>query len=571
MNPSDKPILSLEDLRVDFVTDDELIHAVCGVSFEVHRGETLAIVGESGSGKSVTNLAMMGLLPRPPAVIRSGAAQFGGEDLLQLPEDRLRQIRGRHIAMIFQDPMTSLNPLMTVGQQLTEVTRLHLGLTRREADRKAIEMLGLVEIPHPERRLRSYPHEFSGGMRQRVMIAMALSCEPELLIADEPTTALDVTIQAQIIDLLADLQQRRGTAIVLITHDLGVVAGVADRVAVMLEGQVVETGDAVPLFANPQHAYTEKLLSLLPRVDVVPSRIESIDDEHGPNLCDADQSGVSESDAPLLAVEDLKVHFPLQTTSWFRSSNEVVKAVDGVSFEIHRGETLGLVGESGCGKSTTARTIINLGRPTEGKIEMDGNSIAGLPESKMKPFRRRLQMIFQDPFASLNPRMTVGSIIGEPLAIHGLASGRDRALEVLRLLELVELGPRFLNRYPHEFSGGQRQRIGIARALAVQPELILCDEPVSALDVSIQAQIMTLLMDLQQRLGVAYLFISHDLAVVRHLADRVGVMYQGRLVEMSSSQELYDDPQHPYTRSLLSAVPIPDPTVKRQRIVWNGA
>ncbi|MEM6690250.1 MAG: ABC transporter ATP-binding protein [Planctomycetota bacterium] len=560
ISPNRELILSLDDLRVDFKTDDELIHAVRGVSFDVHREETLAIVGESGSGKSVTNLAMMGLLPTPPAIIQSGVASFNGENLLKMSEPDLRGIRGRHIAMIFQDPMTALNPLMTIGQQMTEVTRTHLKLSRHEAQAKAVEMLGLVGISQPERRLKNYPHEFSGGMRQRVMIAMALSCEPELLIADEPTTALDVTIQAQIIDLLADLQKRRGTAIILITHDLGVVAGVADRVKVMYQGEVVESNDVDPLFASPQHPYTQKLLDLLPRIDE--PRLDRV------FVGESDRSAEDKQDV-LLSVEDLHVHFPVRQSSWFRSQEETVRAVDGVSFSIDRGETLGLVGESGCGKSTTARTIISLQRATSGDVQLDGRSIVGLSDRATFKHRRRMQMVFQDPFASLNPRMTVGDIVSEPLKVHGLAAGKDAKLEVLRLLELVELEAKFINRYPHEFSGGQRQRIGIARALAVKPDLILCDEPVSALDVSIQSQIMTLLMDLQQRLGVAYLFISHDLAVVRHLASRVGVMYAGRIVEMKPAEELYRNPEHPYTRALLSAVPIPDPNAQRERIVWN--
>ncbi|MEM9364496.1 MAG: ABC transporter ATP-binding protein [Planctomycetota bacterium] len=586
----DEPLLRVQDLRVSFKTDDGWVRAVRGVSFDLWSGETLAIVGESGSGKSVTNLAMMGLVPTPPGKIESGTAMLGGRDLLQLSTEEMQKVRGRKVSMIFQDPMTALNPLMTIGQQMMEITRLHLSTTRKAARNRAVEMLDLVGIPSPESRLNAYPHEFSGGMRQRVMIAMALSCEPELLIADEPTTALDVTIQAQIMDLLGELKTRCGTSIILITHDLGVVAGVADRVVVMFDGEVLETADVDRLFANPTHEYTKGLLAAVPRLDAEsPSRLQPIQStdwkrsedeassesaENEPTSAAAGASPVaptwSRSDAvgntadPLLSVQDLQVRYPLGgegslfKKQWFQ-------AVDGISFDIKRGETLGLVGESGCGKSTTTRAILNLTRAAGGNVMVEGQDILGLPDQAMMPYRRRLQMVFQDPYASLNPRMTAGNIIGEPLTVHGLASGRDRKFEVLRLMQLVGLEPKFLNRYPHEFSGGQRQRIGIARALAVQPELILCDEPVSALDVSIQAQIINLMMDLQDQLGIAYLFISHDLAVVRHIADRVGVMYAGKIVELAAASELYRSPQHPYTQALLSAVPIPDPVVARQR------
>lgn len=541
-------ILKVKDLQISFLTNDNEFEAVRGVSFEVRKGETLGIVGESGSGKSVTARSIMRLLPSPPSFMKNGSIEFLGESLETKTEKEMESIRGRDISMIFQDPMTSLNPTIRIGPQIAESLIKHQQLSKKEAKNQAVEILKLVGIKNSEERYNQYPHEFSGGMRQRVMIAIALACKPTLLIADEPTTALDVTIQAQILNLMKDMQQRFGTSIILITHDLGVVAGMCDRVAVMKNGEIVETGTTEKIFENPQHDYTKKLLNALPRLDErkKPKRppLRSIGLENG---------------KPLLEVKSLKQHFQL-------GKGTVLKAVDDISFFIKPGETLGLVGESGSGKSTTGRSILRLHEPTDGDVLYQGMAINRLSKSELKTMRRHMQIIFQDPYSSLNPRLKVLDIIGQALDIHRLSkNAEERKQRVEELLEMVGLDSSHAMRYPHEFSGGQRQRIGIARALAVEPDFIVCDEPLSALDVSIQAQIVELLEGLQHRLGLTYLFIAHDLSMVKHISDRVAVMYAGKIVELAESEELYSNPQHPYTKSLLAAIPIPDPKVEAKK------
>lgn len=542
------PILKVDNLRVSFQSKDREFEAVRGVSFELKKGETLGIVGESGSGKSVTARSIMRLLPSPPSYMKEGEILFLGENLINKTEREMESIRGRDIGMIFQDPMTSLNPTIRIGKQVAESLIKHQDLSTKEAKTQAIELLKLVGINNSEARYNQYPHEFSGGMRQRVMIAIALACRPALLIADEPTTALDVTIQAQILNIMKEMRDRFSTSIILITHDLGVVAGMCDRVAVMKDGEIVETGTVEEIFEQPKHPYTVKLLNALPRLDErkksKPAPILS--PEMDPNL-------------PLLEVRSLKQHFDM-------GKGDIVKAVDNISFYIKPGETLGLVGESGSGKSTTGRAILRLHEPTDGEILYQGMSVNGMTKSEMKAMRRHMQMIFQDPYASLNPRFKVLDIIGQALDIHGLYKTKaERKNRVIELLEMVGLNGSHADRYPHEFSGGQRQRIGIARALAVEPKFIVCDEPLSALDVSIQSQIVKLLEDLQQRLGLTYLFIAHDLSMVKHISDRVAVMYAGKIVELAESEELYSNPQHPYTKSLLSAIPIPDPNIEKKK------
>lgn len=541
-------VLKVSDLRVSFLGHDKEFEAVRGVSFEVKKGETLGIVGESGSGKSVTARSIMRLLPSPPSYLKDGEIEFQGEDLVQKTEKEMESIRGRDISMIFQDPMTSLNPTIQIGKQIAESLIKHQNLSKRDAKNRTIELLKLVGIRNSEDRFSQYPHEFSGGMRQRVMIAIALACRPTLLIADEPTTALDVTIQAQILNLMKDMQQRFGTSIILITHDLGVVAGMCDRVAVMKDGEIVETGTTEEIFDNPKHSYTKKLLNALPRLD----------EKKKPKRTPLRTIGI-EKGKPLLEVKSLKQHFDV-------GKGNIVKAVDDISFHIKPGETLGLVGESGSGKSTTGRAILRLHEPTDGDVLYQGMAINRLSKNEMKTMRRHMQMIFQDPYSSLNPRFKVLDIIGQALDIHRLSKNKEeRKKRVEELLVMVGLEPSHAMRYPHEFSGGQRQRIGIARALAVEPDFIVCDEPLSALDVSIQSQIVELLQDLQHRLGLTYLFIAHDLSMVKHISDRVAVMYAGKIVELAESEELYSNPQHPYTKSLLSAIPIPDPKIESKK------
>lgn len=545
-------ILKVNNLRVAFQRGEKEFEAVRGVSFEVKKGETLGIVGESGSGKSVTARTIMRLLPSPPSYIKQGEVTFLGENLALKSEKEMESIRGHDIGMIFQDPMTSLNPTVRIGKQIAESLIKHQNLTKDQGKLHAIEMLKLVGIRDSEERFHQYPHEFSGGMRQRVMIAVALACQPTLLIADEPTTALDVTIQAQILNLMKDIQQRLGTSIILITHDLGVVAGMCDRVVVMKDGEIVETGTTEEIFERPKHPYTLKLLNALPRLD------EKKKKKRTPL-----SAFQNDPEKPLLNVKSLKQHFDM-------GKGNTVKAVDDISFFIRHGETLGLVGESGSGKSTTGRAILRLHEPTDGQVLYEGMSVNRLTKKELKTMRRHMQMIFQDPYSSLNPRLKVLDIIGQAIDIHKLTSNKEqRRRRVEELLEMVGLEPSHALRYPHEFSGGQRQRIGIARALAVEPKFIVCDEPLSALDVSIQLQIVNLLEDLQHRLGLTYLFIAHDLSMVKHISDRVAVMYAGKIVELAESEELYSNPQHPYTKSLLSAIPIPDPKIesKKKRIL----
>jgi len=541
-------VLKVNNLRVSFITQDEDFEAVKGISFEVKKGETLGIVGESGSGKSVTARSIMRLLSSSSSYMNGGEIEFHGESLVQKTEKEMESIRGRDISMIFQDPMTSLNPTIQIGKQVAESLIKHQNLSKINAKKRTIELLKLVGIHNSESRYTHYPHEFSGGMRQRVMIAIALTCRPALLIADEPTTALDVTIQAQILNLMKDMQERFGTSIILITHDLGVVAGMCDRVVVMKEGEIVETGTTEEIFYNPKHSYTKKLLNALPRLD----------EKKKPKRTPLRTIGL-DNGKPLLDVKSLKQHFDV-------GKGSVVKAVDNISFHINPGETLGLVGESGSGKSTTGRAILRLHEPTDGDILYQGMAVNRLSKNEMKTMRRHMQMIFQDPYSSLNPRFKVLDIIGQALDIHRLSnSKRERKERVEELLLLVGLAPEHAMRYPHEFSGGQRQRIGIARALAVEPDFIVCDEPLSALDVSIQSQIVELLEDLQHRLGLTYLFIAHDLSMVKHISDRVAVMYAGKIVELAESEELYSNPQHPYTKSLLAAIPIPDPSIESKK------
>ena len=538
------PILTVNNLHISFQSHDEERDAVRGVSFEVYKGETLGIVGESGSGKSVTARSIMRLLPSPPALMKDGEIIFLGDNLADKSEKQMENIRGQEIGMIFQDPMSSLNPTIRIGEQISESLIKHRKLSRRAAKQEALEMLKQVGIRDSELRYQQYPHEFSGGMRQRVMIAIALVCQPALLIADEPTTALDVTIQAQILNLMKHMQQRLGTSIILITHDLGVVAGMCDRVAVMKDGEIVETGSTEDIFARPQHPYTQRLLNALPRLD----------EKKKPKPPGLIIQG--EGRQPLVEVRSLKQHFNL-------GKGRVLRAVNDISFHIREGETLGMVGESGSGKSTTGRSILRLHEPTGGDVLFQGMAVNRLNAREMKIMRRHMQMIFQDPYASLNPRFKIMDIIGEALDVHQLAGSRkERERRVGELLDLVGLDPAFAIRYPHEFSGGQRQRIGIARALAVEPRFIVCDEPLSALDMSIQAQVVKLLEELQQRLGLTYLFIAHDLSMVKHISDRVAVMYNGRIVELAESEELYTNPQHDYTKSLLAAIPVPDPKIE---------
>ncbi|MFY0520485.1 ABC transporter ATP-binding protein [Lysinibacillus sp. UGB7] len=541
-------LLEINNLRVSFITGETEFEAVKGVSFHVNKGETLGIVGESGSGKSVTARSIMRLLPSPPSFLKSGEIVFQQQELTALNEKQMEAIRGQDISMIFQDPMTSTNPTIRVGEQVAESLRKHQSLSKTDAYKQTIELLKLVGIRDAEQRYKQYPHEFSGGMRQRVMIAMALACNPSLLIADEPTTALDVTIQAQILKLMRDMQNKMGTSIILITHDLGVVAGMCDRIIVMKEGEIVEQGTTEEIFTNAQHPYTKKLLNALPKLH----------EKKQPKPLSNLLAGI-DATIPLIAVEHLSKEFEL-------GRGQTVKAVNDLSFHIYPGETLGLVGESGSGKSTTGRTILQLHQPTNGEVLYQGVPITRLTAKQLKAMRRHMQIIFQDPYSSLNPRKKIVDIVGEALDIHKLVkTNEERQQRVEHLLELVGLNKEHAMRYPHEFSGGQRQRIGIARALAVEPNFIVCDEPLSALDVSIQKQIVDLLKDLQQRLGLTYLFIAHDLSMVKHISDRVAVMYGGKIVELAESEELYTNPQHPYTRALLQAIPVPDPAIEKRK------
>ncbi|CCF18045.1 putative peptide transport fused subunits of ABC superfamily: ATP-binding components [Pseudorhizobium banfieldiae] len=537
-------VLSVRDLKVSARSDHGLVPLVEGLSFDLHRGETLAIAGESGSGKSITSLACMGLLPAPAVRVTGGSIRFGDEELTTLPEKKMQAMRGARIAMIFQEPMTALNPVMSIGRQLVEAIRAHEPLSISRARARALEAVKAVRLSQPEKRLEQYPHELSGGMRQRVMIAMAIALRPAVLIADEPTTALDVTVQREVLDLLRDLQKDLGTAVILITHDMGVVAEMADRVIVMRKGKMVEAASTVDLFDAPQEEYTRDLLAAVPRIGTGASRPE-------PEMREL-----------LVRYDDVSVNFPIRQGLLGRVAARV-HAVEHVSLEIFRGETLSLVGESGCGKSTMAKALVGL-VPHSGRIEINGKALGDLNNAGRKAIPRDLQIVFQDPMAALDARMTVGELIREPLVIHGIGTPAEQKARVHELLERVELSRTVYNRYPHQFSGGQRQRICIARALALKPKLIICDESVAALDVSIQAKVLDLLRDLQKESGVTYLFISHDMAVVENISDRVAVMYLGQIVEMGTRAQLFGNPQHTYTRRLLAAVPVPDPRRERQ-------
>ena len=556
-------LLVVENLNVRFATPDGDVHAVKDLSYALDKGETLGIVGESGSGKSQSVLSLLRLLAGNG--IADGSATFQGRDLFTLSNHELRKVRGRRISMIFQDPMTSLNPYLTIADQMTQVARAHQSMSRHTARSRCLEMLEAVKIPEAAARLDRYPHELSGGMRQRVMIACSLLLSPEILIADEPTTALDVTIQAQILELMRDLNELYGMAIILITHDLGVVAGLCERVLVMRDGELKEHGDVRDIFYRPEHAYTQALLKAVPRLDEPRLERPAGHASAGSGSTVGSLVGDEPQQAALLRVEGLKVHFDMHTGGWSGLKRRL-KAIDGVDLTLQQGETLGVVGESGCGKTTLARAILRLVPATTGRIYLLDQNIGELNREALRATRRELQIIFQDPFASLNPRMTVGDIISEPLWTHRPELDTHDVRElVVEILERVGVSGRELNRYPHEFSGGQCQRIGIARALVMKPRLIICDEPVSALDVSIQAQIVDLLMELQADFGLALIFIAHDLAVVRHISHRVMVMYLGTIMEVASWQDLYDRPGHPYTRALISAVPIPDPDKERSR------
>ena len=579
----EEKLVDIEDLEVHFPLKHETIRAVDGVSWHVKKGETLAIVGESGSGKSVTALSLMRLTDYSGGKINSGSMNFlkkTGEklDLSKLTQNDMRDIRGNDISMIFQEPMTSLNPVFTIGMQISEAIIKHQGKSEKEAYEISLDMLKLVRIPEPEKQLAQYPHQLSGGMRQRVMIAMALSCKPTLLIADEPTTALDVTIQAQILDLIKKLQMDIGMSVVFITHDMGVVAEVADRVVVMLRGKKVEEGTANEIFHNPQHPYTKALLAAVPKLGSMkgrslPAKFSNIDVKRaeGDDVAETKQNklidikdNVLNSAIPLLEVKNLTTRFLIK--SGIGTSKGQVHAVEGIDFSLQQGETFGLVGESGCGKSTTGRSILRLVEPHRGKILFEGQDLTKLNRNELRPFRRQMQMIFQDPFASLNPRMMVGETIAEPMVVHGIIDKSEASDKSIEILKKVGLTSDYATRYPHELSGGQRQRIGIARALALEPKLIIADEAVSALDVSIQAQVVNLMMELQEEFGLSYLFISHDMAVIERVCHRVAVMYLGEIVELGTRGQVFENPQHPYTKKLMKAVPVADPNLRKKEL-----
>ncbi|EMH4162016.1 glutathione ABC transporter ATP-binding protein GsiA [Pluralibacter gergoviae] len=570
-------VLSVRNLNVAFGAAEQAQPVVKNLSFTLGRGETLAIVGESGSGKSVTALALMRLLSSSGVTVSSEAMQLrrrGGEqvELTELSASQMRGVRGADMAMIFQEPMTSLNPVFTVGEQIAESIRLHQGLSRSGALRAARQMLDQVRIPEADTVLKRFPHQLSGGMRQRVMIAMALSCRPAVLIADEPTTALDVTVQAQILQLIDVLQKEMAMGVIFITHDMGVVADIADRVLVMYRGEAVETGTVEQIFSAPQHPYTRALLAAVPRLGDMrgsdyPRRFPLLSADSAPQ--EAPEQDTVVAGEPVLQVRDLVTRFPLRGGLLNRITREV-HAVEGVSFDLWPGETLSLVGESGSGKSTTGRALLRLVAAQGGSITFNGQRIDALSNAALQPLRRDIQCIFQDPWASLDPRQTVGFSILEPLRVHRMMSDAEARQRLAWLLERVGLKAEHAWRYPHEFSGGQRQRICIARALALNPKVIVADEAVSALDVSIQAQIVNLMLDLQRELGIAYLFISHDMAVVERISHRVAVMYRGRIVEMGPRRALFENPQHPYTRKLMAAVPVADPTHRpAQRVLLS--
>lgn len=618
-------LLEVRDLKTYFRTGEGLARAVDGISFNIQQGQTFALVGESGCGKSVTALSIMQLVPEPAGYIAGGQILYKGTDVVRLSEWQKRGIRGNEISMIFQEPMTSLNPVFTIGSQIVEAIRLHQKLDRTEARHKAIEMLDLVGIPDPEQRFKDYPHQFSGGMKQRVMIAIALSCQPGLLIADEPTTALDVTIQAQVLELIRELQWEMGTAVLLITHNLGVVAETAERIAVMYAGKIAEIADGRELFESPYHPYTQRLLESLPTrqkrgydLQTISGRVpkatiylpgcrfadrclRAMDQCHSvtPGLAEVAQghqafchlyldTGCSTPDTglgdrvvstqhqiastqhPILQTTGFKIYFDIKK-GLFKRTAGYVRAVDGVDLTIRKGGTLALVGESGCGKTTLGKGLLQLITPTDGSVIYDNVDLTKLCGKELKSYRRKLQIIFQDPYSSLDPRMMVGEIVQEGMSAHGIGSGKEeRETYAREIMMRVGLDPDAIHLYPHEFSGGQRQRIGIARCLAVEPEFLICDEATSALDVSVQAQILNLLKDLQSERNLTYLFITHDLSIVEYFADEVMVMYLGRIVERGKAEEIFDDFKHPYTRALLSAIPKIDPDSGRRKIRLEG-
>ncbi|MCU0910539.1 MAG: ABC transporter ATP-binding protein [Rhodobacteraceae bacterium] len=565
------PIVTVENLRVEFDSDGTTVAGVEDVTFSIAPGETVCVVGESGSGKSVTSLSIMRLVEFGGGRIAAGAIRFARADgsLLDITaagDATMRDIRGGEIGMVFQEPMTSLNPVFTIGRQLSDGLMLHRGLSRDAARARALELLQEVRIPEPERRLAQYPHELSGGMRQRVVIAMAMACRPRLLIADEPTTALDVTIQAEILALIDRLKRETGMAVLFITHDMAVVAQMADRVVVMYRGRIVESGPVTEIFEAPKADYTRSLLAAVPRLGAMrgtagPDRMSGLDPAARPAQS---RPAPQPSDKPLLAVRNLVMRFPVKGGILRRTVAEV-HAVEDVSFDIRPGQTLALVGESGSGKSTCGRSILRLVEPRSGEIALGGQNIRGLGPEGLRRARRDMQMVFQDPFASLNPYMRLGAQVAEPIRNFALASGTELDDRVAHLFDRVELPRTFLRRFPHELSGGQRQRVAVARALSVNPRLIIADEAVSALDVSVQAQVLNLMMDLQADLGLSFLFISHDMAVVERVSHQVAVMYLGRIVEIGPRAAIFEDPRHPYTRSLMAAVPLADPRRRRLR------
>ncbi|MBO9430442.1 ABC transporter ATP-binding protein [Sulfitobacter sp. R18_1] len=556
------PIAQIQGLRVEFQTKDGPVVGVEDVSFDINPGETVCVVGESGSGKSVSSLSLMRLVEYGGGEIAGGRLLFergeeGQVDLAASGGNLMRKIRGNEIGMIFQEPMTALNPVFTIGKQMTEGLRLHLNMTRKEAEARALELMKQVRIPEPERRLKQYPHELSGGMRQRVVIAMALACEPRLLIADEPTTALDVTIQAEILALMDRLKRETGTAVMFITHDMAVVAQMADRVVVMFRGKKVEEGTVEEIFENPQHPYTKALLAAVPKLGEMtgkpyPEPMKLLGSE------DKEIVPIKGREEVLLSVKNLTTRFPVQG-GFLRRTVANVHAVEDLSFTLNKGQTLSLVGESGCGKSTAGRSILRLVEPMSGEVNLDGVDIMSLDQSALRTARLDMQMIFQDPFASLNPQMQLADQVAEPIHNFATLKGAEITKRIEMLFDRVELPRSFMRRFPHELSGGQRQRVAIARALALNPKLIIADEAVSALDVSVQAQVLNLMMELQAEMELSFLFISHDMAVVERVSHYVGVMYLGRIVEMGSRQRVFENPQHPYTQALMKAVPIADP------------
>ncbi|MFN7431801.1 MAG: ABC transporter ATP-binding protein [Betaproteobacteria bacterium] len=551
-------LVSVRDLRVSFrLGKSQVAEAVKGVSFDIPENSTVALVGESGSGKSVSAMSIVRLLPDNAVVGRDSRVLFGGQDLLTAPIEHLRRVRGKDISVVFQEPMTSLNPVFTVGDQIAEVLQLHLALSRRQLGDRVVELLTEVGIPEPRARVDSYPHELSGGQQQRVMIAMAIACEPKLLIADEPTTALDVTVQRQILELVARLQEKHRMSVLFISHDLGVVGEIADQVVVMKDGVIRETGAVDRIFAAPQDSYTKALLACRPRLDVKPRRLPVIDDfmqlDGGTPAVLPDRTARATSPQPLIVARGLRKEYRLKTGIFARKTIEAVKEA---SFELHRGRTLGVVGESGSGKTTVGMLLMRLIDATAGEVRYDGTDLLKLSPRDLLPYRRKIQIIFQNPYASLNPRFTVGQILVEPMKIHGIgASDADRLERAVALIKRVGLPAEAVHKYPHEFSGGQRQRIAIARVLSMQPEVIICDESVSALDVSVQATVLNLLLDLQDEFGISYIFISHDLAVVTYMADDMPVMHQGAIAERGDAEAIYRNPQHEYTRKLLGSIP----------------